>query len=92
MNDGRTIWIVERNENDYIEQTILLKDCLERNERNRWKMSDDFKNERILFIERSKEKTRRGVGRSRTMNKRNNKKSNASISSGKEGGGGKGVD
>ena len=50
-------------------------------------MSDDFKNERILFIERSKEKTRRGVGRSRTMNKRNNKKSNASISSGKEGGG-----
>ena len=55
-------------------------------------MSDDFKNERILFIERSKEKTRRGVGRSRTMNKRNNKKSNASISSGKEGGGGKGVD
>ena len=61
MNDGRTTWIVQRNENDYIEQTILLKDRLERNERNRWKMSDDFKNERILFIERSKEKVGEGL-------------------------------
>ena len=61
MNDGRTTWIVQRNENDYIEQTISLKDRLERNERNRWKMSDDFKNERILFIKRSKEKVGEGL-------------------------------
>jgi len=72
--------------NDFIEKNILLNEQFywtndstkqllsEKNERNRWKMNDNFENKRNIIFERMKKKTNK-MGRSQTKWK----KPNASI-------------
>ena len=63
--------------NDFIEKIILLNEQFywtndstkqllsEKNERNRWKMNDNFENKRNIIFERMKKKTNK-MGRSQT--------------------------